>query len=261
MKKRRRLAGLALVLSTAAILQGCGATSSNASSSITSGTMQMSQAGSPGGLESTSGGSSSSYSSSSSGSAQAATCNASPPAASSFWIPVQESPVSGASGNNGVYVLRSDALSCTPSAIAPSTPNAALLATAGSPAADPASNPVQSVAMYYATGPDNNVHIYGINLADTSSIPTARQIGSLSLNPASNGQICRAGAAQWDKSDPQTLFVILQIGATPVIGACGAGGTFELVNFTDSASAAPTPLPYWYPDVLPPAGHGPERGI
>lgn len=102
-----------------------------------------------------------------------------------------------------------------------------------------------SLAMYYGTGPDNNVHIYGVSLADTATLPTATQIGSLSLNPASGEHICLADAAQRDKSVPQTLFVIVQITSDSGPFSCGGtGGTYELVNFADSPGTAPIPLPY-----------------
>jgi len=166
--------------------------------------------------------------------------NESPPTSPPFWIPLAESPQSGATGNNGVYVIPGDAISSAPVVLTPATTNATLLAVAKE-----AQSSRPGVAMYYATGPDNLVHIYGINLAGSANLPTVTQIGSLSLDPASGNRICRADTAQRDKSDPSTLFVVLEITNTPGPLPCGIGGTFELVNFTDSPTTAPIALPYW----------------
>ena len=228
-------------VSLASVLQGCGGDDGSASG--------VAQAPAAAVATMSSYRASSSSSTDSSGAVADSSGNTAPAAGAPppFWIALQESPQSGTAGNNGVYVIPANALSSMPSALAPATTNVTLLATANETVTD-ATGTVSSrpaVVMYYATGPDNNVHIYGVNLAGSANPPTVMQIGSLSWAPASGNQICRADSAQRDKSDPQTLFVVLQITNASGPLACGTGGTFELVNFTDAPSTAPTSLPYW----------------
>ena len=164
-----------------------------------------------------------------------------------YWIPVSEKPEAGAAGNNGVYVIPSNAIGTPPVALTPATTNATLL-TAQNQSAGGGAVYAPSLVMYYATGPDNNVHVYGLDLTDTTGLPTPRQIGSLSLTPASGSSICLTTSALQNTSDPSTLFVILPI--TGASGQCGAADMdFELVNYTDSPSTPPTPLPYASVDI------------
>jgi hypothetical protein len=238
MQNSRWMMAVTLGVSLVSVLEGCGGYQGSASGEA------------PATVATTSSDPASGASSKqSSGDTSDSSGDSSPPAGSSptFWIPLQESPQSGTAGNNGVYVIPMDALSSTPSALAPPTTNATLLATANETVtgATGAVSSRPAVAMYYAIGPDNNVHIYGINLAAAAKPPTVTQIGSLSLDPASGNHICLADSAQRDQSHPRTLFVVLEITNASGPLACGTGGTFELVNFTDAPSTVPTALPYW----------------
>jgi hypothetical protein len=160
-----------------------------------------------------------------------------------FWIALAELPVASLGANNGVFVIPANALSSTPLSVSPATTNATLLATASQIVtnSDGTTTSRPAVAMYYATGSDSKVHIYGINLAASTIPPAATQIGSFAMDSSSGNQVCLSDSAQIDQSNPQTLFVIIEIAT-----ACGnPGGTFEQVNFTDTPTVAPIPLPYW----------------
>jgi hypothetical protein len=106
--------------------------------------------------------------------------------------------------------------------------------------------------MYAAADGTNNVHIYGVNLANASNsanVPTATQISSVSLpitaGAAISTVICPDSSSlsgSTNALDPTTLFVVLHL---PGSGGCNnnAGGdTWEIVHYADSASTAPVPL-------------------
>jgi len=96
--------------------------------------------------------------------------------------------------------------------------------------------------VYATTGADNNVHLYGLNLSDASVQPAPQQIGSLSL--ASTDLICDSSSAETNLLQPTSLFVLLHLAGTN--GLCGTntttGDQWVLVNYTDSATTAPTVL-------------------
>lgn len=165
-----------------------------------------------------------------------------------FWIPILETPTS-AGGNNNVYVVASNALSATPQPVSPVTSNASLLAivnqTGGAPAAPTYGS---SVAIIAATGSDGNTHLYGLDLANTASLPVPTQLGSLSLS--SGRSICSWNYAQQSQTNPASLFVVVEV--TSAAGQCGSStDQFFLVNYTDTPTTAPLSVSFGTTDFSP----------
>ncbi|MFI5284502.1 MAG: hypothetical protein ACHQ0J_15465 [Candidatus Dormibacterales bacterium] len=97
-------------------------------------------------------------------------------------------------------------------------------------------------SVYATTGADMNVHVYGLNLTNASVQPSPQQISNLSL--ASTALICDESSAETNLLDPTSLFIVLHLAGTG--GTCGTttatGDQWVLMNYTDSATTAPTPL-------------------
>ena len=170
-----------------------------------------------------------------------------------FWMPFSAAPVSGTSGGKtGLFLIASNSISSSPAPQFVTTSPATLLglafqgATYGS---TPPTTITPALIMYAAAGTDGNTHVYGLNLANpsnSSTIPTPTQITNLSV-PASKN-ICSGGETQTNGTMPNTLQVVVYV-ATPVSGAtpgtngyCAGvtGGTYYVINYTDSPTTAPT---------------------
>jgi hypothetical protein len=98
--------------------------------------------------------------------------------------------------------------------------------------------------MYVAADSSNAVHVYGLDLSNTTTTPAAAQIGNLSVPLAANAAlstlICPDSStlsAATNILDPTTLFVVLHIAGTS--GCNGSGDTWEVVHYGDSATTAP----------------------
>jgi len=162
-----------------------------------------------------------------------------------FWIPyaARSSAPSPNCGQTGVFVIPSNALTTTPAFVTVSadtmslasaqnlTVNAGNVVTAYSPAA----------LMFAATDPNNNIHVYGLNLL-AAQTPTATQISSLSLplapGAALSTVICDSHGSSSNLLQPTTLFVMLHIAGT--MGCNTKGDVWEVVHYTDSPATAPT---------------------
>ncbi len=171
----------------------------------------------------------------------------------SFWIPYSAKPIPNTNGGSlGLFVIPSNKIS-TMTAPTPATAQwivqneaTQLLALGVNYTVN---NNVLSFSpqfmMYAATtsGGTPVTQIYGLTLDDTSSVPVPTQIGDLAL--PSTQQICNWFQSQTSLSDPTTVFVILEIAsASGGAFACVEGPfTYEVVNYTDSASRAPGTLP------------------
>jgi hypothetical protein len=170
-----------------------------------------------------------------------------------FWMPFSAAPVSGTSGGKtGLFLIASNSISSSPAPQFVTTSPVTLLglafqgATYGS---TPPTTITPALIMYAAAGTDGNTHVYGLNLANpsnSSTIPTPTQITNLSV-PASKN-ICSGGETQTNGTMPNTLQVVVYV-ATPVSGAtpgtngyCAGvtGGTYYVINYTDSPTTAPT---------------------
>ncbi|HEX2790506.1 MAG TPA: hypothetical protein VHN17_08765 [Steroidobacteraceae bacterium] len=150
---------------------------------------------------------------------------------------------SSSGGQSGVFVIPSSSLAATPTWVSTST--ASLFLGYGLQVTLNGSNAITAFSpatyMYAAVDTSNNLHVYGLNLA-SSSTPTATQIGSLSLpltpGAAVSTVICDSREASTNLFDGTTLFVALHIAGT---GGCNTtGDVWEVVHYTDSSSAAPT---------------------
>jgi hypothetical protein len=94
-----------------------------------------------------------------------------------------------------------------------------------------------AVLMYAGIGSDSMVHIYGLDLSNVAVVPTPTQITTLSVtDPA---LICNYTQAQTDNSNPTTLFLVLEIAGSGGCGSSTVPDTFEVVRYTDPATAAP----------------------
>ena len=95
--------------------------------------------------------------------------------------------------------------------------------------------------MYVATDTNNNLHVYALNLA-SSTTPVATQVSNLSLalpsGNAINTVICDYHGAYTNVLDPTSIFVVLHIAGTT--GCSTTGDVWEVVHYKDSASTAPT---------------------
>jgi len=100
--------------------------------------------------------------------------------------------------------------------------------------------------VYLATGPDGNDHLYALDLADTSAVPTPKQISSLSIPPAFASCLTAVyplplGGS--DALDPTSAGWVL-MGASVAPGATFCANTpLLLVHYTDSPATAPIALP------------------
>jgi hypothetical protein len=184
-----------------------------------------------------------------------------------FWIPFSAIPT-GSGGREGLFVVPSDALSATP-VFATTLPTTATgdvpirtIAEAKNYAISGGTVAGFSPALliYTATGTDGAEHVYGLNLGNITSTPTATQLSSLSFSfttPSTNQgplQLCGWTEAQTDLTEPTTLFVLLVLGGT---AGCGAGASFDyyVVHYTDSAATSPLQVtvanPYFTPLYAP----------
>lgn len=161
-------------------------------------------------------------------------------AAGTFWIPFQASPLAGTTGGkSGLFLVPSNGLN---TALAPQFVNSrpsSLYVASGTRAIDYGSaDEVDTLGtvIYAGAGNDGKVHLYGLNLGDSSAVPVERQVGSLSVAAATD--LCVIGQVQTDMTDAATLFVVIDIAGSQ---GCGGGSDrFVVVHFADSPSTAPT---------------------
>jgi hypothetical protein len=167
-------------------------------------------------------------------------------AGSGFWIPYLATPVPNtAGGKSGVFVVASGSLATAPSPTFLSTTPSTILGIAWQYAiigieAPTAYSP--QTKMYADADSVGVVHIYGVDLSDTSSSPVPVQISSLALSANASlsalEQICDFQDAQRYARDPTTLFVLLHIAGTA--GCNTATDTYQVVHYRDSATTSPT---------------------
>jgi hypothetical protein len=171
-------------------------------------------------------------------------------ASGSFWLPFSASPTTGTTGGkSGLFVIASNEIDTSPAPQWITTKAVRILGSAynyGSTLSD--FQP--QLVMYASAGTDGNTHVYGLTLSNTASLPKPAQIGSLSINAASE-QICGIGSAQTSLKEPTSLFVVLAIGVAGADG-CILPTTQKIVHFTDSETTAPeaTSLPTSTMDAL-----------
>jgi hypothetical protein len=155
-----------------------------------------------------------------------------------FWIPYAAAPMqSTTDGKTGLFLIASGGITTSPApqfvetTSTPHTIGAAFEIGTGTPLPLTPAN-----LMYSALGGDGNLHIYGLTLNNTASLPAPVQISNLSL--ASTQTICSSSEAETDLSDPTTLFAVIEVGDSA--SQCGTGTpTFEVVHYTDSSSTGP----------------------
>jgi hypothetical protein len=126
--------------------------------------------------------------------------------------------------------------------------------------------------VYAAADSSNKVHVYGVNLANPSNsttAPTATQLGSLSLSIGAGAAIstvvCSDSSslsASTNALDPTTLFVVLHIAGST--GCNTTGDIWEVVHYGDSVTTAPvavtalttsTATPTSFEALYQPGGH------
>jgi hypothetical protein len=145
-------------------------------------------------------------------------------------------------GQSGVFVIPSGNLAAAPAFVSSAAATAYL--AYGEQVTVSGSNVVTALSpatyMYAAIDNSNNIHVYGLNLA-SSSTPEPVQIGSLSLpltsGAAINTVICDSRQSQTNILQPSTMFVVVHIAGT---GGCNTtGDVWEVVHYTDSSGTAP----------------------
>lgn len=193
-------------------------------------------------------------------------CSPSISGSGAYYIPFTAMPDTnlpeGDAGATGLFLMNSSEIA---SGTTPSTdlqwvtavPTQILAVGANYSAANGAiTGMLPAVMMYSAIGGDGNLHMYGLNLSDTSQAATPSQVGSLSVDPATN-QICPAiGQGQKDLTDATSLFVVLHVtvaSSQDNPAPCISGArTYYVVQFTDGASVAP-----FNPNIFPEYGINP----
>ncbi len=154
-------------------------------------------------------------------------------AAGSWWIPYTASPKT-TGGLTGLFLIASDQIHKSPKQQFIVKTKVQLLAEGVKITAAGLIGIQPMNLMYAAVGPDGGKHVYGLPISNTAVVPTPTQITNLSIKSAQT--ICSQSEAQTNLSDATTLFVVLNVATAP----CGANvGTFYVIHFKDSASAAP----------------------
>ena len=156
-----------------------------------------------------------------------------------YWIPYSASPVPQATppGSNGLFLIPSDKLSTAPAPSFVTTDKTQLLGI-GTQISESGGTLTYSpqLMMYADTNSSGTTSIFGLTLANTSTVPTPAQISNLVV-PATQ-QVCSTGfSSLTDVTQPTTLFVVIEVG-TPTQCSAG-GGTYEVVHYTDSSTTAP----------------------
>ena len=155
-----------------------------------------------------------------------------------YWIPYSATPVPGVTptGKNGLFVIPSDKLTSAPAPTFVTTDTTQLLGlgTQISTKGGLATYSPQ-LMMYADTTSTGTTKIFGLALANTSSVPTPTQVSNLSLS--STQQVCGAFSSETDVTQPTTLFIVIEVGTA--VQCSGGLGTFEVIHYTDSATTAP----------------------
>jgi hypothetical protein len=174
------------------------------------------------------------------------------PSGAGFWLPFSAAPVAGTSGGkSGLFLIASNSIDSAPAPQFVTTNPVTLLGLAFQGAVYGSTPPTEvtpALIIYAAAGTDGNTHLFGLNLANpsnSSSAPTPTQITNLSV-PASKN-ICSGGQTQTNGIMPSTLQIVVyvatpQAGATPgTNGYCAGvtGGTYYVINYTDSPTTVP----------------------
>ena len=155
-----------------------------------------------------------------------------------YWIPYSASPVPAATpaGSTGLFLIPSDKLSSSPAPTFITTDTTELLAIGTQISVNSGViTYLPQVMMYADTNSAGTTKIYGLTLAGTSSVPTPTQISSLAL--PSGQQICGRSDSETDVTNPDSVFVVIQVGTAEQ--CISTGGTYEVVHYTDSATTAP----------------------
>src|ERR1700722_5980887 len=155
-----------------------------------------------------------------------------------YWIPYSATPVPSATppGSTGLFLIPSDKLSSSPAPtfITPDTTQLLAIGTQISVNSGVVTY-LPQVMMYADTNSAGTTKIYGLTLAGTSSVPTPTQISNLAL--PSGQQICGSSDSETDVTNPDSVFVVIQVGTAEQ--CISTGGTYEVVHYTDSATTAP----------------------
>jgi hypothetical protein len=155
-----------------------------------------------------------------------------------YWIPYSATPVPSATppGSTGLFLIPSDKLSSSPAPTFITTDTTQLLAIGTQISVNSGVvTYLPQVMMYADTNSAGTTKIYGLTLAGTSSVPTPTQISNLSL--PSGQQICGSSDSETDVTNPDSVFVVIQVGTAEQ--CISTGGTYEVVHYTDSATTAP----------------------
>jgi hypothetical protein len=95
----------------------------------------------------------------------------------------------------------------------------------------------RSAIVYLAAGGDGNIHLYGLPLVTSGSVPAPVQLSNLSL-PSLTSICISTWTAQSNLLDPTSLFVVLGT-STETNGICGVT-QFQVVHWGDGPTLAPT---------------------
>ena len=156
-----------------------------------------------------------------------------------YWIPYSATPAPMATpaGSKGLFLIPSDKLASAPAPTFLTTDTTQLLGIGTQISVQGGVVTYSPQVMMYAdTNSSGITKIFGVTLAGTSSVPKPSQISSLAV--PSGQQICQvASSSETDVSEADTLFVVIEVGTSTQ--CVSAGGTFEVVHFTDSSTTAP----------------------
>jgi len=92
-------------------------------------------------------------------------------------------------------------------------------------------------------GPDGsgNLQAFQVLLSNTASVPAPTQRGLISNAPYASTTICGSQTASRNALQPATGFVVFQYAVAP--NTCASGSVTALINASDSATTAATPVP------------------
>jgi hypothetical protein len=157
----------------------------------------------------------------------------------SFWIPYFATPASSG-GKAGLLIVPSnDIESSTATHWITSVPTGFVgIAYQATYENGSLARYLPATLMYYATGADGQIRIFGLNLSNTSAVPKPFQIGSMAL-PRSSKQICSSLGTQTSLADPTTLFAVLEVAPAGKLQCGVAKSSYQVVHYTDSLATGP----------------------
>lgn len=174
------------------------------------------------------------------------------------WVPFVLTPTYGTTGGkNGLILMSATNLAASPTPIYVTTQPVQSVAILqqfpiGSyPNAEGELNVLGAIQLYvYATaGADGKIHLYGLNLTDSTAVPVPTQLSTLSL-PALTSY-CGGAVIQTNLNDATSVGLLITIAGPN--GCAGGNNSYQYVKYSDSPTTSPLPvsLPYYSAWITP----------